>query len=251
MKFTYCFIMAMMVGASIASAQKLDTVIRKDADGMEYFQVKKNSLTVTEGYLLKGSSEGTWINYWETNGYPNHITNYKNGKLNGIRMQVNQHGYTEFIENYKNDLLDGPKRVFQNGTQFLTEEVNYKEGKKHGLYKRNYTNGKVQEESNYKNGERDGKATWYFETGEKTAEYSYKNGAIDGEVASYYKNGKVSEFGLYSKGQQTGTWKEFYENGAMKAEGKYANGQKDGTWKEYDEKGKVVKTRNYKNGETN
>ena len=250
MKYTSCFILAMMVGASFTKAQKLDTLRRKDVDGMEFFQVKRNGLAITEGYLLKGANEGTWVNYWETNGFPNIITNYRNSKLNGIRMQINQQGYTESIENYKDDLLDGPKRVYQSGTQFLTEEINYKEGRKHGLYKRNYSNGKVQEESNYKNGERDGKATWYFETGDKTAEYHYKNGAIDGEVAFYFKNGKVSEFGLYANGEQNGNWKEFFESGAMKAEGKYINGKKEGAWKEYDESGKVVKTRIYKNGET-
>jgi antitoxin component YwqK of YwqJK toxin-antitoxin module len=250
MKLVYCFLLATLITPALSSAQKLDTVRRKDANGMELIQIIRNGMTLTEGYTNNGVYEGTWVNYWETNGFPNIITNYKNGKLDGVRVQTNQQGYTENIEHYKNDLLDGPKRIYQSGTQFLTEEINYKEGKKHGLYKRNYNNGKPQEVSNYSNGERDGKSTWYFESGEKTAEYHYSNGVINGEVATYFKNGKVSEFGLYANGEQNGTWKEFFENGVIKAEGKYQNGKKEGPWKQYDEKGKVEKILTYKNGIT-
>jgi antitoxin component YwqK of YwqJK toxin-antitoxin module len=247
---TQCFLMTLVVCSSYqaANAQSLDTLRRKDADNWEFLQVKKGPSVLSEGYRHNGIPEGTFIVYWDS-GYPMTITNYRNGKKNGIEMHVNAQGYTEEINNYKDELMDGPQRTYQIGTSFISEEAYYSDGKKHGPYNKRYGSGKPQEESHYNMDKRDGKTIWYYETGEKAAEYTYRNGAIDGEVSSYYKNGKVSEFGAYKNNEQVGVWKEFYENGGIKAEGKYEHGQKDGAWKQYDEKGKLVKTEKYDNGE--
>ena len=251
MKRTKCTLMTAMLLSTVlaAEAQSLDTVRRKDPGGWEFQQVVRGKNVLAEGYRLNGVPEGTWIGYWESSGYPQIITNYKNGQLSGTRMQISAQGYTEQIENYRNGMLDGPKRVYQPGSQFIAEEIYYSEGRQHGSYNKRYPGGKPQEESNFNNGQRDGKTTWYYETGEKAAEYNYRNGVIDGEVASYHKNGKVNEFGLYKDNAQTGTWKEFYENGSLKAEGKYVNGNKEGIWKQYDENGKPLKPVKYKAGE--
>ena len=250
MKLKQCTLMTIIFCSCIqaANAQSLDTLRRKDANGWEFFQVKRGNNVLSEGYKHNDIAEGTWTSYWD-NGYPQHIYNYKSGKKDGAHIQLNQQGYTEIVEHFKNDMLEGPRRVYQPGSSFLTEEAFYSEGKKHGSYNKRYPNGKPQEEAHYNMDKRDGKTVWHYETGEKAAEYNYRNGNIDGEVSAYYKNGKVSEFGLYKNNEQTGSWKEFYENGNIKAEGKYADGKKEGSWKEYDENGKLVKTVKYSKGE--
>lgn len=247
MKISKCIIL-FLVSCSLHEmvlAQGLDTLRRKDADGMDFIQIRKGGNVLQEGYLQNGVYQGTWTQFWESTGYPNIITNYKNGKLNGVRIQISAQGYTELVEHYSNDLLNGPKRKYQVGSQFLNEETFYSDGKMHGPYNKRYPSGKPQESSNYANGLRDGKTIWYFESGDKTAEYTYRNGVIDGEVATYYKNGKVMEFGLYRQNKQEGQWKEFYENGQLKAVGNYESGVKKGAWKEYNEQGKLVKTQKF------
>lgn len=249
MKMTNFFLVGIIFCTAIttANAQSLDTLRRKDVGNWEFLQVRNGPVVLSEGYRHNGIAEGTWITYWPS-GYPMEVTNFRNGKRNGINMQVNGQGYTELVENYKDDLLDGPQRKYQIGTSFISEETYYSDGKKHGAYSKRYNSGKPQEEATFNMGMRDGKTTWYYETGEKAAEYNYNKGQIEGEVSTYYKNGKVSEFGAYKNNAQWGNWKEFYENGNIKAEGKYEHGEKEGNWKEYDEKGKmnIVK---YKNGE--
>jgi len=250
MKLKQCLLMA-SVSCSFVSAtyaQPLDTLRRKDPDGWEFIQVKRGAnITIAEGYRHNGVDEGAWITYWD-NGYPRSIYTYRKGKRNGVHTEINQQGYTELVENYKDDLLEGPQRRYQLGTSFITEEIYYSEGKKHGRLNKRYSNGNPQEEANYNMDKRDGKTIWYYDSGEKAAEYNYRDGNIDGEVSAYYKNGKVSEYGLYKDNQQTGDWKEFWENGNLKAEGKYVNGEKSGSWKEYNEQGKFVKTVRYDKG---
>ncbi len=249
MKRFHFFLMTLIACSffQVAQAQPYDTLRRQDAHGWEFFQVRRNGIVLSEGYNEKGVAQGTWITYWD-NGYPHFIINYLNGKRNGVHMQISQQGYTEMVEHFVNDLLEGPRRVYQPGSSFISEEAFYSEGQKHGGYSKHYNTGKPQEEAHYNHGLRDGKSTWYYEDGEKAAEYNYRNGTIDGEVASYYKNGKVNEFGVYKDNEQTGLWKEFYENGNLKAEGKYEHGEKEGAWKEYDQFGKFVKTVKYVKG---
>ncbi len=250
MKHTQCFLMATIFCSltAAANAQSLDTLRTKQPDNWEFIQVKKGDIVVAEGYKHNGITEGSWTNYYDS-GLPMDITNYRNGRRNGIHIEISNQGNTQQVETYKDNQLDGPKRVYQEGTAFLSEETFYKEGKIHGTLNKRYPSGKPQEEATYNMGIRDGKTSWYYESGEKTADYSYKNGIIDGEVTSYYKNGKVIEHGMYKNNQQVGPWKEFYETGTVKAEGKYENGVKEGSWKEFNEQGKLVKTVKYKNGE--
>lgn len=229
------------------SAQPFDTLRRKDPGNREFIQVRKGANIHAEGYVENGLTEGVWTQYWE-NGYPISMITFRKGKMDGLKVNYNAQGMIEVMENYRDDLLEGPKRAYRSGTQFLSEEIYFIEGKMHGSYHKRYPSGKPQETSNYNMGLRDGKATWYYENGEKAVEYQYRNGKIQGEAATYHANGRVNEVGLYKDNEQTGYWKEFYENGQMKAEGVYENGKKHGPWKEYDENGALLRTVKYNKG---
>ena len=73
--------MAVVFTGSVSDiqAQSLDTVRRKDANGVDFVQVKRGDVVVSEGYLANGVPEGTWIYYWDS-GYPQLISNFRNGK---------------------------------------------------------------------------------------------------------------------------------------------------------------------------
>lgn len=246
MKTLVCIALLGLFTSGICVSQ-IDTLRRKDSGDREFIQVRRGNTVLSEGYLSHNKPEGVWVQFQE-NGYPHIITSWHNGQKNGIYMEINPQGYTDMTANYKDDLLEGPRRLYRSGSTFLSEEVYYSEGKKHGSFSKRYTSGKPQEDSNYNMDVRDGKTTWYYESGEQAAVYHYRNGVLEGEAATFHPNGKVSEAGIYKDNEQTGVWKEFYDNGKIKAEGTYIKGKKDGAWKTYDESGKLLSTYRYRHG---
>ena len=67
-----------------------------------------------------------------------------------------------------------------------------KEGKKEGLWVKNYDNGVVQEEKRYVNGIREGEYRSYYLNGQLETKKTYKNGNIDGVYETYYIDGKLN-----------------------------------------------------------
>lgn len=233
---------------TVAAAQNLDTIRRKDADGREFIQVLESGNLQCEGYNINGLQDGIWTLY-QPSKYPGELISYKAGKKEGTHLKIRGDGTVEYIEQYKNDLLEGPRRIY-NARGPIAEEIWYSAGMKNGNYIRWYPSAYKQEEGRYLNDKRDGVLTWYYDNGNKIAAiYNYENGVLEGEVTAYHNNGKISEKGLYKNNVKTGDWKEYYEDGILKAEGKYINDEKDGAWKLYDEKGKLKETIRYRNGE--
>lgn len=228
-----------------------DTLSRRDADNWEFVQLlyPDDHKVAAEGSYHNGALQGGWIEYWE-NGMPRSITQYDNGKKNGLYLVLDMQGSINKMENYRNDLLEGPSRTYMMHVGIPAEETYYSKGVKHGKHTKWYPSRSVSEEDNYVNGTLEGTATWYYENGEKSVEYTYHNGKLNGSATTYFQNGRVSDMGMYKDNVQSGTWKEFYENGNLKGEGQYnEDGDKEGPWKVYDENGKYLKTVRYHNGE--
>lgn len=234
--------------APLLSIAQQDTIRRADGGGRIFMQINSDGILAEEGYTQNGLIDGIWTTYqpW---GYPKSITSYKNGKKNGMRIETNGMGGVAMLENYKDDLLEGPTRIYSREAREM-EVIFYSKGKRHGMYKKNYEDGKPQELANYNYDKRDGKSIWYGPSGHPAVQYEFRNDVKEGESAIYFGDGTVKEQGSYSNDLQTGLWKEFYENGNLKAEGKYEKGEKTGEWKEYDEAGKYLKTVKYKQGKT-
>ena len=95
----------------------------------------------------------------------------------------------------------------------LWVETPYKNGKKHGIAKRYYENGKLASEIPYKNGEIHGVAKGYYESGKLASETPYKNGEPHGVVKWYYENGKLMSEFPFENGEQHGANKGYYEMG--------------------------------------
>ncbi len=92
------------------------------------------SLRDAEGILTaKEQFENSSVTKRETfftNGVPESITFYQDGKLTGERHVYNASGEPEVVEHYQNGLLSGLATYFKNGCKFV--EVSYKDGEKHG-----------------------------------------------------------------------------------------------------------------------
>lgn len=68
-------------------------------------------------------------------------------------------------------------------------------------------------ELNYKDGKKDGVWTEWRENGQKQWVYNYKDGKLDGVQTTWYENGQKSSEGNYEDGKQQGEETSWYENG--------------------------------------
>ena len=202
------------------------------------------------GMYYNDTKNGVWASYHPATSPPlvNRSIGYINGKRNGLYIETDRNGFITMQEFYKNDSLEGMVVVFASGGK-PKSEASFHNGKLNGTKKLyNSENFKLQEEGVYVNGKREGVAKWYYTEGKVSVEYTYKNGDLEGKMKTYYKNGNISAEGTYVHNEFEGDYFEYYENGNVKCSGKYIKGKKEGIWKEYDENEKMKQVK-YKNGE--
>jgi len=139
----------------------------------------ENQSVVEEGDVINGQRSGTWVTYHNTEKrLVASITNYIDGKKNGLFMNINdrnvvtdigyflndaKHGRwarfkntrREFEENYNNGQLDGRRTEYDlsKGKEDVRETRDYKNGKLHGDFKY-YNDGKMTLHITYNNGEK-------------------------------------------------------------------------------------------------
>ena len=106
----------------------------------------------------------------------------------------------------------------------LWVETPYKNGKKHGVQKAYYENGKLMREIPYKNDKIHGVAKGYYESGKLASETPYQNGKKHGVEKAYYENGNLRYEAPYQNGEIHGIAKRYYENGNLQAQATYENG---------------------------
>ena len=128
---------------------------------------------LTKGQVINGVRTGAWVAYHEDSYKVRTITNYINGKKNGIEFTLSDRGQVESITEYKNDILHGMVAKYSFGHPI--EEMTYKDGVLDGPFSI-YSNRKIQRSGGFKNGKQHGKLRYYDEAGNITLEYDYKNG---------------------------------------------------------------------------
>lgn len=136
----------------------------------------ENGQIMEEGELLDGMKTGAWITYHTEDGRVKSITNYINGKKNGLHMTFNERGFVELQCFYTEDQFNGPYMTFRSAVKKIID-TNYKMGVLDGKYSEyNDRTGKLLKEMNYKNGKLDGQFKQYNDKEEIVLEYQYKDG---------------------------------------------------------------------------
>ncbi len=100
-------------------------------------------------------------------------------------------------ESVKND--NGHNILFDEDGRRL--EGNKENGKKEGLWKKYFEDGKLLNESHYKHGKLDGTSKTYYENGELYGEDNYKNGIKNGICTRYSSTGKLTIEAIYKEGE--------------------------------------------------
>ncbi len=247
---TIVAVIPLLMNAQVAASDGKfpDTVNRNDANGNKIgYWIEKSGELTYKGEYAANKKVKNWVGY-----YPNNLI-YKleyftNGEKDGISIQFDRKGKISLVEYYKNGLTHGQTVYYSQFNESPVSETEYAFGKKNGLYRQYYDNGKIQEESWFKDNLKNGLSRWNNKSGQRLAEYNYKNGNFDGLQKTYYENDTLQSTSNYTGNQLSGESKEYFRNGKLKVSGNYLNGQKDGVWTEYDELGKVQKVTRFKDG---
>ena len=135
----------------------------------------ENGNLIEAGFLENGVKVGTWTIYKAGNEFPQKIISYVNGQYTGPYLEFNDRGQLELKAGYLNNKLHGSWGKYRFGRPEQT--ANYVNGELDGTYKEYFTrDGKIQKEVNYKNGKEHGLMRYYNEAGEVTVEYQSEYG---------------------------------------------------------------------------
>lgn len=234
----------MLFAVTVFSQQILKVKVDAKADGI--YDESVGNIKIT-GEVYGGQKNGTWTEYHPNMELPHYIIQYKDGKINGLYIEIDRQAYIVKKAEYKDDHLDGVVYEWFRGGR-LSKKQEYKAGQLDGKSAIYYDNGFLQEESEYKEGKKNGVTTWYVysnkEQGGKIAMYTYVDGSFEGVQEIYYEDGKISSSKMFSNNVQNGTAIEFYEDGSIKSEAKYKEGKLKGKVKEYKQGKKFAENNN-------
>ena len=248
--FTLTIVIPLQLNAQVATIENKipDSVNRTNSNGDKVgYWIEKTADITYKGEYRANKKVKNWIGF-----YPNNMISkieyFNNGVKDGISIQFDKKGKISVIENFKNGLAHGQTIYYSQYGETPSSEAEYTFGKKNGVYRQYYENGKIQEESWFQDDLKNGISIWNNKNGVLIAEYKYKAGNFDGLQKTFYAKDTLQSVENYKNNQLSGESVEYYRNGKVKLSGNYINGQKDGPWTEYNESGKVEKVVRYKNG---
>ncbi|MFI5203265.1 MAG: hypothetical protein ACHQF2_02125 [Flavobacteriales bacterium] len=131
----------------------------------------------------------------------------------------------------------------------VKEEGDFDNGRKTGLWKLYWPNGKIKSEVEFKNGRASGKFTSYYENGQKEEEGNWKNNAYTGGFTRYHENGQVAQKKVFNAaGKTDGKVEYYYPNGKPELVYNSANGVENGDLTRYYPNGDVQETMTFAGG---
>lgn len=191
----------------------------KITKSVNYLEGKKNGYTftydtnkrvVSKENFINDIKQGNSYSYYPS-GKTKLVTPYVKGKPDGIAYEYSEDSIIISIIRYQGGILAGIERINRK------DET----GKKQGVWKEFYEDGKLKEEK------------------------KFKDNLVDGYVKTYDKKGNLTNTEKFNNGKQVknapelaklDVYKEFYEDGTMKYEGGYINGMPVGTHYHYKQK---------------
>jgi len=197
----------------------------------------------------------------------------ENRLMQGLCKYYNNY-HLEYQCNYINDNLDG-EYIIYNYLGNISEIINYKDDKKHGLNKKIYDNGNLEEICYYVDNIKHGPCKTYHENINERleSECNYINGMINGEKKYYNLNSELVGIKTYINDNLEGYYKRTCYNGTRiecyylqdKLHGpykeylkdilildcNYINGNKDGFERKFNNKGEILHEYIFKNGRRN
>lgn len=173
-------------------------------------------------YTMTPDGINGFVKTYHSNGRPELITPFVNGKREGLAKHYDEDGHLLSEETYVNDQLNGKQTFY-------------------------YPSGQPKKEAMYQNGVLNGSLKTYYETGELESEMTNENGLTVGLYTEYWKNGRAKSEGLYEKDVLVHL-KEYYEDGTLKSDTAYQDKKPHGVSTHYYPNGVIQNIRLFRNG---
>ena len=137
-----------------------DTINVTDANKMRQGKwILQRGMAKDEGHYIDNKKNDVWISYG-TNGKPELIEEYKNGKLDGVSFVIDNYGTLRNERHFKNGQLDGINVYYSKDGVALTKRY-YKNGLLQGDFYKYYDDGAIMEHSYYWKNLKDSISTFY------------------------------------------------------------------------------------------
>ena len=95
------------------------------------------------------------------------------------------------------------------------ESITYVNGKRHGLYKKWFADGRLSFEAHYFNGLQEGTTKTWWKDGNMRSEANYTNGIVNGIQKQWYRSGIRFKEMTIVNGKEEGLQKAWRENGKI------------------------------------
>jgi antitoxin component YwqK of YwqJK toxin-antitoxin module len=151
------------------------------------------------------------------------ITNYKNGKQEGLYRSFYPVRTREYEIPYLQDKISGTARkYFDNGVSEI--EAEFKDDQRNGTFREYYKNKVLYNKESYQASKLEGPVKYYYSNGSLKIEAIAHAGKTIKEYKTYYRNGKLMEIYIYDDlGKLNGTYKRFDIDGKLHYEIEYSN----------------------------
>lgn len=156
-------------------------------------------------------------------------------------------GTIQSIIHYKGKKEHGKSTYFYHKSSSVEMEIEMKNGKRNGEFRRYFENGLLDTYCVYVNDSIEGLEVMYMPNGNKSQEYTYVHGRKNGPHKAYHIDGSIKIEGGFKNDMFDGPWTYYDERGVVVGEGKFQNGNGEVTF--YDKNGHPARTTHYKNNQ--
>ena len=115
---------------------------------------------------------------------------------------------------YNNQPFTGTSVLYYTDT-IKAETIEYKNGNRHGLYRKWFPDGLLSFESNYSHGQQHGITKTWWKNGKFRSQANYSNGMANGIQKQWYKSGNIFKEMTIVNGKEEGMQKAWRENGKI------------------------------------
>ena len=154
-------------------------------------------------------------------------------------------GRTQSIIQYKGKKEHGKTVYFYRNPNTVEMEVEMRNGKRNGEFRRYFENGLLDTYCVYADDSIEGVEVMYTANGCKSQEYTYVHGRKNGPHRAYHLDGSLKIEGGFKDDLFDGKWNYYDERGVPVGEGEFHSGSGEVTF--YDQNGHPMRTTHYEN----
>lgn len=214
---------------SFSLFSQTDSLNRFDAKGLKHGKWKKVDAgkLVYQGQFNHGNPTGTFTYYYDDGKTVKNISNfYANGKVTYVTSYYHagkMSSYGKYVNQQKDSIW-----VYFSDNDFKIAEEGYKLGVKHGAWRQyDPATGKILEEINWKNGKQHGLMQAWTLNGKNRYQINYKDGKADGPYFACYPSGNIYERGIYKNSLKDSITTYYDETGRIVHKRKWNKGMVD------------------------